>query len=194
MAVLQSLTRTCGQSIPPGTKLRAYFTLKDELAGWPETKEEGGGTAQGDSKILDEPFDFTGAPVGKGFWRQLDILVDTGAVRDTLEGEIGGQGFVNRFDFFVLGAGAPQREFADLVTANAGCLIFMVQDKAGNHLVLGNLDNPVFVESAEGGTGTQNGDRVGFQYTLYSNTGYTTMMYDAATHGIDVTPVPPPPG
>ena len=188
MADITSLTRTCGQSIPPGTKLRAYFTLKDELTGWPDTAEDNGGTDQGDSKILDEAFDFSGAASGKGYWRQLDILVDTGAVRDTLEGEIGGQGYVNRFDFFVLGAGAPQREFADLVASNAGCLIFMVPDKAGNYLVLGNPDNPVFVESAEGGTGAKNGDRVGFQYTLYANTGYTTMLYDATTYGIDTTP------
>lgn len=188
MAQIQSLTRVCGQSVPPGTKLRAYFTLKDELTGWPQTAEELGGTDQGDSKILNEPFDFTGAAVGFGFWRQLDILVDTGQEIDTLEGEIGGQGYVQRLNFFVLGAGAPQREFADLLAANAGCLIFMIQDKPGNYLVIGDPDNPVYIEAAEGGTGTQTGDRVGYQYTLYANTGYTAMTYDGATHGVDITP------
>lgn len=188
MAILQSLTRTCGTSIPPGTKLKAYFTLKDEITGWPQTAEELGGTDQGDSKILDEPFDFTDAEVGFGYWRVLDILVDTGNVQDTLEGEIGGQGFVTRMNFFVLGAGAPQREFADCVAANAGCMIFMIEDKPGNHIVIGNPDNPVFVEAIDGGTGTVNGDRVGYAYTLYSNTGFTAMLYDADTHGIDVTP------
>lgn len=188
MAEIQSLTRVCGQSIPPGTKLRAYFTLKDELTGFPQTREDLGGTAQGDSKILDEPFDFSGAPVGKGFWRELDILVDTGSEVDTLEGEIGGQGYVQRLSYFILGAGAPQREFADLVAANAGCLIFMIQDKAGNYIVVGDPDNPVFIEAAEIGTGTQTGDRVGGQYTMYANTGVTAPLYDATTHGIDTTP------
>jgi len=188
MAELQSLTRACGQSIPPGTKLRAYFTLKDELTGWPQTREDLGGTDQGDSKILDEPFDFSGAAVGKGYWRSVDILVDTGNLQDTLEGEIGGQGFVNRLNFFILGAGAPQLEFADCVAANAGCMIWMIPDKKGNHRVFGEPDNPVFVEALDGGTGTVNGDRVGFQYTLYANTGYTAPIYDADTHGVDTTP------
>lgn len=188
MAQLQSLTRTCGQSIPPGTKLKAYFTLKDELTGWPQTAEELGGTDQGDSKILDEAFDFSGAAAGKGFWREVDILVDTGQLRDTLEGEIGGQGFVNRLDFFVLGAGAPQLEFADQVAANAGCMIWMIPDKKGNYRVLGEPDNPVFVETLEMTTGTVNGDRVGGAYTLYANTGFTAPIYDADTHGIDTTP------
>lgn len=187
---MKSLTRSCGKSIPPGTKTKARFTFTSELTGWPATKEAGGGTDQGDSKILNEPFDFAAAGSGLGYWRELDILVDTGAVTDTLEGEIGGQSFVNRMPFFVLGDGAAQREFADQVAANAGCFIWMIQSKSGNHLVLGNPDNPVFVEEIEGGTGTAPGDRVGFQYTLYANTGLTTMLYDAATHGVDLTPNP----
>lgn len=188
MAEIQSLTRACGSNVPPGIQLTAWFTLAGELAAWPETREEGGGTAQGDSKILDEPFSFTGAPVGKGFWRKLNILTDTGNVRDTLEGEIGGQGFVNRLEFFVLGASAAQREFADLVAANAGCLVFMVKTKSGEHVVIGNKDNPCFVEASEMALGAANGDRVGTSYTLYANTGYTCPIYDAAEHGIDETP------
>jgi hypothetical protein len=188
MATLQSLTRTCGQSIPPGTKTKVYFTFVSELTGFPATAEDNGGTDQGDSKMLDEAFDFSAAASGKGFWRELDILVDTGSVADTLEGEIGGQGFVNRLPFFVLGDGAAEREFADQVAANSGCTIWLVPTKGGRYIVVGNPDNPVFIEQIEGGTGTQNGDRVGFAYTLYANTGYTSMLYDADTYAIDTTP------
>jgi hypothetical protein len=190
MATLVDLLRACGESIPPGTKSKLYFTLKGELAAWPQTKEELGGSAQGDSKILDEPFDFSGAPSGLGFWRAVDILVNTGQFRDTLEGEIGGQGFTSRVDFFVLGQGENQLEFADCVAANNGCLIAMVPDKSGNHRVLGNLDDPAFVEAIEGGTGLAPGDRVGAAYTLYANMGITAPIYDADTHGIDTTPNP----
>jgi hypothetical protein len=61
MATLQSLTRTCGQSIPPGTKTKVYFTFVSELTGFPATAEDNGGTDQGDSKMLDEAFDFSAA-------------------------------------------------------------------------------------------------------------------------------------
>jgi hypothetical protein len=47
MATLQSLTRTCGQSIPPGTKTKVYFTFVSELTGFPATAEDNGGTDQG---------------------------------------------------------------------------------------------------------------------------------------------------
>lgn len=181
---LKNLTRTCGKAIPPGTKTKLYLIPVDEIVSWPATAAAGGGTAQGDTKILDEAWDLV-VVVGKGFWRTVDILVDTGNLREIMEGEFGGQGIRQRLDFFVLGNGAAQQEWADDMLAFSGCLIAMIPTKAGDYHVLGDLDNPVFLEALEGGSG---GDRVGYAYTLYANTGFTTSIYDAATHGVDVTP------
>lgn len=184
------MLRSCGSPLPPGTKSKLYVTLKDELAAWPQTQEaitlDASGTpVKGDKKRLGEAFDFTGAGSGLGFWREYDILVDTGVLRTLLEGEIGGQGYRQRLDFFLLGNGPVENEQADDFLGNSGCMIAMIGLKAGQYAVLGDLDDPVFIETAEGGSG---GDRVGFAYTLYANTGTTPYFYDADTLGIDTTP------
>lgn len=184
MCTLKNLTRVCGQQLPPGTKAKLYLIPKDEITTWPATVADGGGTAAGDTKRLAAAFTLS-TTAGAGFWRELDILVDTGQLREAIEGEIGGQSIRQRVDFFVLGNGAQQQEYVDCMLANSGCLIVMIPTKAGNYHVMGDLENPVYVETIEGGTG---GDRVGYQYTLYANTGTTTYLYDAVTLGIDTTP------
>lgn len=186
MPSLKGLTRTKSNRIP-GTKAKLYFTFFDEITSWPQTKEQLGGSNQGDSKIFGEAWDFTAAPTGKGFWREVDILVDTGALNDTLEGEVGGHSIVNRLPFFLEGAEAAQREFFDQMVANEGCVLWMIGDKNGNYPVLGNKDFPAYLETGEGGTGTVNGDRVGYSFQLFCNTGLTAMLYDV-TLGIDLTP------
>lgn len=186
MCTLSNLTKACGSQLPPGTKQKLYLVPVAELTEWPDTMDvTGNGTgAAGESKILDEEWSFV-TTQDLGFWRTIDILVDSGDLRNVMEGEIGGQGYRQRLDFFVLGNNSREVEFADCLLANSGCMIAMVPDKAGNYHVLGDLDNPVYIEAAEGGTG---GDRVGFQYTLYANTGKTTYIYNADDHGINVTP------
>lgn len=183
-ADLKSLTKLCGTSPIKGIKTRFYTTATAELNGWPETAAEGGGTAQGDTKILDEPFTFV-TTVGLGYWRSVDILVDTGEYMNEMEGDIGGQEFKQRFSFFILGDAPAQREFVDVLLKNSGCLINLIQGKNGDTLVQGNLENPVFVQSITGG---RRGTRVGYEVTLFSAEGFTYMTYDAATHGIDITP------
>lgn len=160
-----------------------YFTLKSELTAFPDTEAvANSGTDLGDKKTLAEAFSFeTG-----GLWREVDVLVDTGSNVDTMEGEIGGQGIVNRVNFQVLGAGATQREWVDEILSNSGCVIALLVDKAGNGIVIGNLDDPCYVEAIEGGTGQAPGDVVGFTLTLYSNTGKTSPIYPTSL-GISTT-------
>lgn len=185
------MLRTCGSPIPPGTKAKLYITLKDELAAWPDTEEaikiaDLETPVKGDKKRLGEAFDFTGAGSGLGFWREYDLLVDTGQLRTVLEGEIGGSGYRQRLDFFLLGNGPVENEQADDFLANSGCMIALIGMKASdNYAVLGDLENPVFIETAEGGSG---GDRVGFAYTLYANTGKTPYFYDVSQFAINTTP------
>jgi hypothetical protein len=194
---LTSMIRTCGDPLPPGTKAKLYVTLKDELNGFPATVEAlklamtptPGVPVKGDKRRLGEAFDFSEAPSGFGYWREYDILVDTGQLRTLLEGEFGGQGFRQRLDFFLLGNSAIENENADDFVANGGCMIAMIGMKAkDDYAVLGDLENPVWVETAEGGSG---GERVGFQYTFYANTGRTPYFYDSAEFGIDTTPNTP---
>lgn len=188
---LLNLTRK-KQNYATWTKAKLYLTLIPELAAWPQTRKAIKEAAsqpvlQGDSKILDEPWDFSLAPTDEGYWRVIDILVNTGQLRNTIEGEIGGQGFKQRLDCFIQGNGPEQLEFADCLVINSGCLLPMIADKQSNHHVMGDLENPIYVETGEGGTG---GDRVGFAFTFFADTGFTNFIYDAATHGIDLTPNP----
>lgn len=186
--ILQSLSRACGTTNFPGLQLKAYFTFVDELTGFPQTAEDLGGTDQGDSKVLNEPFDFSGAPVGEGYWRYVDLVVNRNQWASVLEGEPGGQSFKNNLDFYIKGAAAAQLEFADQMLANSGCYIWMIADKQEVYYVFGTPTNPVFVETVEGGSGQAAGDPRGFKYSLMTMTGWTPSIYDAATHGIDETP------
>lgn len=194
--MLNNLTSVqCGTPTPAGTEVDLYYTCSCELASWPGTKYDtviaaSGTPAEGDTKILDEPFDFTGAASGTGYWRKATIVVDSGAINDTLEGEVGGQGFKNSLPFKVKGSNAEQLEFADNMAAYSGCLVAMLRDRNDNLRVLGNKGVPAYVESAEGTTGLKNGESNGFDYVLSAGTGKTAPIYDDATHGIDITPNP----
>lgn len=181
MCTLRNLTRVCGEPLPPGTKTKLYLIPISEITAFPDVV---GTTDPGDSKTTSENFTLV-TTVGLGFWRTVDIWVDTGAIRNTLEGEIGGQGWRQRVDFFVIGNSAVQLEFADTMLCQSGCLLAIIIDKTGNYHIIGTLEDPVYLEAGEGGSG---GDRVGFQYTLYSNTGKTTIIHDAATYPLDLTP------
>jgi hypothetical protein len=190
MADLLTVSRPCGTVEPKGTKTTLYVTVKGELTGWPQTREEvvlaaSGTPAQGDSKILDEAFDFSAAATGKGFWRSAPFLQNTGAVTNRGQGDLGGRSMENEIVGFVPGNNSATKEFIDCLLAYDGCLIGMLLDKSGRCQVAGHPDEPLQVEIQEGGTG---GDRVGYSIRLYCDTGVTNMEYDADTHGIDTTP------
>lgn len=186
MCNLQSLARVCGSALPPGTKEKRYHSPLSEITGWPATAADNSGTDQGDTFLLDEAFDFTGAAVGKGYWRTLEaIVVDTGQLTNNLEGPLAGQGYRQRDTFFVAGNDAATLEWLNDLLACSGCMTWMVPTKDGNYHVLGDQDNPVYLEAVEGGSG---GDRVGYTVTVYANTGKPTYIYDVATYGIDITP------
>ena len=185
MPNLVSMARACNKKAIAGVRSVLYITLIDELTGWPQTAAELGGSDPGDTKILGEAFDFTGAPAGKGYWRTFPILVDTGAVNNESAGEVGSLIINNRLPFFILGSEAEQLEAIDCFVQYSGCMIAMIAGKNKKYYVMGNPDDPVWVQEITGGTGTAPGDRNGHQYTLYSNTGESVMIYDDSL-GIDI--------
>lgn len=182
----------CGKKNIPGTTTKLWVTCSCELPdGMPQTVAQLGGAAQGDTKKYGAAFDFSNAGVGFGYWRAFDIKIKTGMVEDLLEGELGSKEFANVLDFEIIGADAVQREWADLMVELDGCGIAMAKDKNGNHIVVGDTDNPCeILAGAKMTTGKASGDSRGGVFQLRAETGYTSMLYDAVTFGIDTTPNP----
>jgi len=187
---LNDMLLACGEKRPPGTKSKLYWTLKEELQSMPATRADlviaPAVAAPGDTKIYDEPFAFV-ATSGVGYWRSMDILVDTGQLREIGEGEIGSLKHIQEVDFFLLGNKAIQQENLDALTAHSGCLIAIIPTQDGSFHVVGDLDNPVFIKPYTGGSG---GDKVGYEMSAMANTGYSSLLYNADTHGINITPNP----
>lgn len=191
MAKFATFARECGKNEAPGTLEIGYLTYVSELAAMPQTRFDVvtaalGSPVAGDTKILDEPWDFTGAPTGEGFFRSFPILISTGSVENVEEGEIGGKTMMNDANFFIPGNDPVVKEAVERMRGASGCAIIMVPDKNKRYQVVGSIDNPTFFDIAEpGGTG---GARVGYAVRAYSDSGAINLEYDAATHGIDLTP------
>ena len=188
---LQSIAAVCGQRKLPGTKSKLYLIPKGEIVGWPKTEAAIKIAASqvpeiGDTKILGEAFTLV-PDTGKGYFRTFDILMDTGAVKDELEGDLGGQGFKSSIPFTIVGTEAEQLEFADTVVAYSGCLVAVLETRTGTRRVLGEPDLPAVVESIKGGTGQKNGDINGFEYVLKASTGLTAPIYKKGL-ALNVTP------
>lgn len=187
---LTSLIKQCGKKNLAGTEIDLWYTCSCELTGFPRTKAViDGTTVPADTKLLDEPFDFSNAPAGEGYWRHTKVVVDTAAITDTLEGEVGGQAYKNGLPFFLAGTDAENLAFADAMAIYSGCLIFMMKDAMENHRVIGKTGRPASAESIEGTTGLKNGDRRGFAYTMMAGTGLTAPIYNVSeTNIIKLTP------
>jgi hypothetical protein len=181
MCDLKALSGACGNKIP-GTPDYFYLIPQSEIATFPAVKTT---TAAGDKKTLAAAFGLS-TVVGKGYWRKIPILTGTGNFRSTTEGEVGGKMTKQRFDAFVRGFDNVEAEWNDALVCNDGCMVALIPYKANPNLliVMGDLNNGVYVESSEGGTG---GERVGKQITLYADTGYEPLYYEVSL-GVDVTP------
>lgn len=181
---IKTVTRACGTPLVTGTQDFIYLIPQSEVEAFPDVV---GTTNPGDSKTLDEAWDLV-ATVGLGYWRKIPVLTDTGQQTNTKEGQPGGDMIIQRAIGFIPGNDAVILELIDELIKCNGCLMAMTPNKDGNNHVLGDLNNGVWLEVVEGGSG---GDRVGYNYTLRANTGKTTYIYPT-TLGIDITPTPTP--
>jgi len=180
MANIKTLVRACGNANLPGVKAKLYLIPKEEITAWPTV---GSGSTLGITKTLTTAWSLV-TTAGLGYWREFDILVDTGEIRMALEGNVGSKFWRNFLDFFIEGLQKEQLYTADAMVADSGCLIGMVMLKDGTTLVFGDLDNPLFLEAGEGGAGNE---QVGIKYTLMFNNGKAPMIYNSGL-AIDTTP------
>lgn len=181
---IKTVTRACGTALLTGTEDFIYLIPQAEVETFPAVV---GTTDPGDSKTLDEAWDLV-ATVGLGYWRKIPVLIDTGQQTNTMEGQVGGRMIRQRAIGFIPGNDATIVELIDNLLKCDGCLLAMTPNKDGNLHVLGDLNNGVYLEVIEGGSG---GDRVGYNFTLQANTGTTTFIYPV-TLGVDITPNPTP--
>lgn len=184
MCVLSNLADVCGQPNPEGTETTIYAVPESEITDFPDALTT---TNPGDSMILDGPIVLDAVTTDLGYFRTFPIIPDTGEVKDTMIGPRGGRSWQSTFDFEVAGAGAEQLEFAKCMAT--GCWVFIVKDKAGVHRVLGSKGNHAYLESAEVATGKDGSGRKTVYQLIYKS-GCPAPVYDAETHGIDVTPNP----
>ena len=185
MCDLKSLTKNCGENVPPGTRAEIFLIPAHELVSQPQTRAEGGGTAAGDTMILDEPFEFI-TDTGLGYFRKYNIIVDSAEAKDTLVGEVGGRSWENMVSFSIAGTDAEQLEFASCV-ANA-CLVAVIVDRTDKGRVFGQYNDPCHIDSIEITTGLKAGDKHGGAYVIKNSSGRPAFIYDVATHGLNETP------
>jgi hypothetical protein len=190
MAKFETFTRPCGKNEAPGTLETGYLTYVSEFDAMPQTRyaiaeaATPGSALPGDTKILDEPWDFAAAPSGEGYFRTFPILINTGEVTNVEEGEIGGKTMMNEANFFIPGNDSIVKEAVERLRAGSGCCLIMVPDKSKRYQVVGSKDHPAYFDITEpGGTG---GARVGYAIRAYSDSGAINLEYDADTHGIDL--------
>lgn len=172
-----ALTKACGTSYIPGNADRFYVIQKGDITTFASASSP---VAYGEDKVFDTAFTL-GASAQ---WTEVDSLVNTSEVIDAVQGEVGGQFIRNSFVFFVPGNAKEQKKWADDMVANSGCLVCLVKSKDGAVHIVGNLDNPCYLESLQGGTGGPENARVGFAYRVYADTGYSSPLYTGA---IDLT-------
>lgn len=180
----------CGKKTSGGTKTKGYIACVCELPnGMPATRAAVNAPATpapGDAKIYDEPFDFPAAEAG--FWREFDIIIDEGEIKDLIEGSKANVGIGNMATFKIPGFDEIASDWAQQVVDNNGCGLLMIPLRNGKYVVVGSTDNPLFLESSEGGTGRALGDAPGYVFNMRSDSGLTAFYYDADTHGIQITP------
>jgi len=176
MCTLIDLTGACGKNVPPGVRTRVFFVPEEEVATYPNPLTT---TGPGDSQILDG--DIILEPLS--YFRQVDIVVKEGEVKDTLVGEVGGKSWETMFEFIIAGVGPVETEFAACL-AN-GCPLILIPDKEAQVRSVGEVGNPAYADAIELTTGKASGDRKGGTYAMKFESGTPAKFY---TGVIDLDP------
>lgn len=162
-----------------GVKGTLYLCPAKEFTTWPAYLAT---TGSGDTVKLTGNFDFTGAATGKGFWRAFPCLIEKGEVSYTAVGGKGSKSFDILGRAYVLGVDAPQLEW--LKNMLNAPMVGLWTDKNGTMHVIGQKDDPAYVEEAVGSTGVAGTDERGINVAIKANSRQSTIY----TGTINVTP------
>lgn len=187
---LVNFTPDCDSLNVGGVEVDVYYTCVDELAADPKSTAEvkkmmtpAQVPAVGDENRIGENYSFAGAGAGKGYWRKMTVISDTGMIEtngtrkeDTVKIE-------NNFKFKLKGFGAVEKEFAERVAACCG-MSYIIVDKNGVAHELGRKSAPATLNTFKGGTG---GDFRGFEYDIMQN-GKTPRTLDLLAYPLDTIP------
>ena len=190
MCEFKGLTGQCGKRNPPGLRAKIYLIPASELTAQPRTLKEvtPATTVKGATKILGEEFEYV-TTTGKGFWREVDVLIDSSSIDISTEGEIGNLSFKNGLNFVINGTAAEESEFADELL-NC-CVVAAVQLRAeeAHYKIVGRYDDPAHVEEVTGGSGLKVGDRNAMAFKLRDFSGEMLPQYPVSL-GLTLTPNP----
>lgn len=139
----------------------------------------------GDHATLDGDVVFNATNPGEGYWREYEIIDESGNITDTLVGTKGAKSFDSLALFRLSCVNRDQKGFAKLI-AN-GCFLVAMENKNGQWEMIGNPDNPAHVESIVLSRGALAADANEGTYSIKANTGCTAMDYDGV---FDLTPNP----
>jgi len=119
---------------------------------------------------------------GKGF-KEIDILVDQNELKTEMVGTKGNMKLRTQIEAFIPGFKAKVVGF--LQTHKNTPMIFSIVDSTGTRWVIGDKNNPAFIESAPGTTGKTFEDNSGMTVTITANcpprkyAGTITLLADA---------------
>lgn len=168
MCDLKELLAICGTPNPAGTTIPGYWVEASKIDTFPGFLTT---TNPGDSITLDGDITLLATEA----FKKIEIIQDTGEVKDTLVGPVGGKSFDNMYTFSIGGSNAEQLEFAKC-TANA-CVVIIVKDKAGVFRVIGTKELPARIDTAEVSTGLGADSLRGGAYVAKVNTGCPAPVY-----------------
>jgi hypothetical protein len=188
MCDFKGLAGDCGKRNPPGVRAKLYIIPASELTDHPRSLKEmtPATTTQGATKLLNEAFAYV-ATSGLGYWREIDILVDTGSTEHATEGEIGNLSIRNSLNFVINGTAEKESELADQLL-NC-CLVAAIQLRAEplHYKIFGRYDDPAHIVEISGGSGVKVGDRNALVFKIQDSTGDMPSLYPVAT-GLELTP------
>lgn len=178
----------CGINNPPGIRTKLKFIPAEELTNQPRVLGEmvPASTVSGKDNIMNEAFTYV-TTEGKGYWRDLDIMVDTGEIAISTSGDPGSLAILNGLNIMVVGLGPAQKEFAQKA-ANC-CLVVAIMDRADKdyYHIIGRFDDAAHITEIGGGTGIKVGDKRALSYKIADTTGQIALSYPVSL-GLNLTP------